>query len=67
MPGNSNFHVLPYGDGWAIKREGSIGIRSRHDSQADAITAGVQLAAQEAVELLVHDRDGQICTTSRQH
>lgn len=59
MP-KKDYHVVPQGEGWALKREGAQRASSLHTTQTDAIAAGKQLAKQQQTELLIHRPNGQI-------
>ena len=39
-----DYHVVPQGEGWALKREGAQRASSLDQTQADAIAAGKELA-----------------------
>ena len=56
----ANQHVVPYGDQWAVRREGSDRVTSIHPTQADAIDKGRQIAINQHGELFVHRPDGTI-------
>lgn len=53
-------HVVPAGDKWAVKKEGSARASSSHGTQAAASKAGKSIAKREKTELYVHGRDGRI-------
>lgn len=55
-----DYHVVPQGEGWALKREGAQRASSLHPTQADAIAAGKELAKQQQTELVIHRPNGQI-------
>lgn len=55
-----NQHVVPHGDGWAVRGEGNSRATSVHDTQAQAIEAGRGIAQNQQSELLIHGRNGQI-------
>lgn len=55
-----DYHVVPKGEGWALRREGGQRASSLHTTQGDAIAAGKQLAKQEKTELVIHRPNGQI-------
>lgn len=55
----SDQHVVPYEDGWAVKRENSARPTSVHQSKGEAIDVGSSIAQQEGVELIVHGAGGQ--------
>jgi Uncharacterized protein conserved in bacteria (DUF2188) len=66
IPGGStmaerrDIHILPNGDGWAVKRENQDRPLSTHRTQAEATEAGRSVAQDDEGELLVHGQDGQI-------
>lgn len=56
---NSDIHVVPAGEGWAVEAAGG-GKRTMFATQEEAIEAGTKRAQADKVELLIHGRDGQI-------
>jgi hypothetical protein len=55
-----NYHSVPKGDGWAVKKEGTAAPVSTHRTQAAAEVKTHQLAKQAEVEAVYHRRDGTI-------
>lgn len=55
-----DYHVVPQGDQWAVKREGADRASSVHDTQREAIDAGRDLAKRHETELVVHRPNGEI-------
>jgi len=53
-------HVVPYGEKWAVKSEGSQRVTSIFSSKRLAIDAAREIARREGVDYLVHGRHGQI-------
>ncbi len=53
-------HVVPKGDGWAVKAAGSTRATKVFDTQRDAINAARRIAQNQQAELIVHGRDGRI-------
>jgi hypothetical protein len=53
-------HVVPSGDGWAVRREGAQRASSRHDTQAQAERAGREIARNSETEFMLHGRNGRI-------
>lgn len=51
-------HVVPHGDGWAVKCEGKSEVESTHSTQKEAIDSARDLAQQREVDLVVHRSDG---------
>lgn len=60
MAKKDNYHVVPHNDGWAVRREGAERVSSQHDTQADAIRAGQNLAQNNQSDLRIHRPNGQI-------
>ena len=59
MPGR-NQHVVPHSEGWAVKPAGGQRASSVHETQAEAIEQGREIARNQQSELLIHGRDGRI-------
>ena len=55
-----DYHVVPNGDEWAVKREGGERASSVHRTQREAIDAGRDLAKKNETELVIHRPNGQI-------
>jgi len=55
-----NQHIVPHPEGWAVKGAGSQRSSSIHDTQAEAIERGRDIARRQGTELLIHGKDGQI-------
>lgn len=55
-----NQHVVPHEDGWAVKGAGNQRASSVHDTQAEAIEVARNIAINQASEMLIHGRNGQI-------
>ena len=55
-----NQHVVPLGNGWAVKREGSDKFTVITETQKDAITVAREIAKNNHSELVIHGRDGKI-------
>jgi hypothetical protein len=55
-----NVHVVPSGNGWAVKREGSSSTVSNHRTQTAATNAGRTIAKRSSGELVIHRANGQI-------
>jgi len=52
-------HVVPNGDGWAVKREGNERMSSTHDTQKNAIE-GARALAKVGDDIVIHRPDGSI-------
>lgn len=56
-----NVHTTPHDSGgWANKRDGASRASSTHDTKAEAVAAGRQIAKNAGVEHLIHNKDGKI-------
>lgn len=55
-----NQHVVPHDGGWAVKGAGNSRATSVHATQAEAIQSARGIARNQASELLIHGRNGQI-------
>ena len=54
-----NQYIVRNGDGWGVRGEGNSRLTSRHDTQAEAIAAGRDIARNQASELRIQGRNGQ--------
>jgi hypothetical protein len=55
-----NQHVVPLGNGWAVKSAGAERATVITTKQSDAISAARDIARNNHSELIVHGRDGKI-------
>jgi endonuclease YncB( thermonuclease family) len=55
-----NVHVVPNGNGWAVKPEGASKPVSMHRTQRAAAEAGREVARENQSELFIHRPNGQI-------
>ncbi|GAA4803301.1 DUF2188 domain-containing protein [Litoribaculum gwangyangense] len=55
-----NQHVVPYEDGWAVRREGNKQITSKHIKQSTAINKAKVLAKKYKANVIIHRQDGTI-------
>ncbi|MEM7186019.1 MAG: DUF2188 domain-containing protein [Bacteroidota bacterium] len=53
-------HVVPYKDGWAVRREGNKRITSKHRKQSTAIRKAKSLARKYKSDVIIHRADGTI-------
>lgn len=60
MTKKQDYHVVPHGDRWAVRREGSDRASSLHDTQRDAINSGRDLAREHKTDLVIHRENGTI-------
>ena len=59
-PRTWNQHVVPYMDGWAVRREGNKRITSKHRKQSTAIRKAKTLARKHNAHMVIHRQDGTI-------
>lgn len=55
-----NQHVVPLGNGWAVKGEGSKKFTVITEKQRDAISVARGIAKNNKSELVIHGKDGKI-------
>jgi hypothetical protein len=55
-----NIHTVPYGNKWAVKKEGIQDPLSTHNTKDAALDRGVAEAKKSKVEHVIHGRDGKI-------
>jgi hypothetical protein len=60
MAKRNRLHVVPSGNGWAVKPEGSSKPLSGHETQAAAINAARTTARRQQGEVITHRPNGQI-------
>ena len=53
-------HVVPYENGWAVRREGNERITSKHRRQDTAIRKAKRLARKYKADVIIHRADGGI-------
>ena len=53
-------HVVPRGNGWAVKPARGQRASSIHDTQREAIDQARSVAQNQKSELFIHGRDGRI-------
>ena len=53
-------HVVPYGNDWAVRREGNKRITSKHRRQDTAINKAKRLARKYKADVVIHRQDGTI-------
>ncbi|MCW5520621.1 DUF2188 domain-containing protein [Aureitalea sp. L0-47] len=53
-------HVVPYKDGWAVRREGNKRITSKHRKQVTAIRKAKSIARKRKADVIIHREDGTI-------
>jgi len=53
-------HVVPYKEGWAVRREGNKRITSKHRRQDTAIRKAKRIAKKRKADVIIHRQDGTI-------
>ena len=53
-------HVVPYEEGWAVRREGNKRITSKHRKQSTAIRKAKSLARKYKADVIIHGASGGI-------
>ncbi|WP_298553450.1 DUF2188 domain-containing protein [uncultured Algibacter sp.] len=53
-------HVVPYEDGWAVRREGNKRISSKHRKQSTAINKAKTIAKRRKANVIIHRASGGI-------
>jgi hypothetical protein len=53
-------HVIPVGNGWAVKGEGSSRFTVITDNKREAVNYAKNIARNNSSELIVHGKDGKI-------
>jgi uncharacterized protein YdaT len=53
-------HVIPYEEGWAIRREGNKRITSKHRKQSTALRKAKSIAKKRKSDVIIHRQDGTI-------
>jgi uncharacterized protein YdaT len=58
--GSSNLHVVPDGDGWAVKEEGAQDTLLQAETKAEAVDKAKQWASDANKSAIVHRKDGTV-------
>ncbi|MFD1162569.1 MULTISPECIES: DUF2188 domain-containing protein [Hwangdonia] len=53
-------HVVPYDEGWAVRREGNKRITSKHRKQSTAINKAKTIAKRRKADVIIHRASGGI-------
>lgn len=53
-------HVVPHGDGWAVRREHAERVTEIFPTQGAAIERGREIAINQRTELVIHRPNGEI-------
>lgn len=60
MSDKKNVHIVPRSGGWAVKKEGNSRASEIHRTKNEATGAGREIAKENKVELVIHNKDGKI-------
>ena len=55
-----NQHVVPHGNGWAVKGEGNSRATVITNTKREAIDRAREISRNQNTELVIHNRNGQI-------
>ncbi|MBE6074208.1 MAG: DUF2188 domain-containing protein [Selenomonas ruminantium] len=55
-----NQHVVPHGNGWAVKGEGNSRATAITNTKQEAIDRAREIAQNQGTKLVIHNRNGQI-------
>ena len=55
-----NQHVVPRGNGWAVKGEGNSRATALTNTKHEAIDRAREISRNQGTELVIHNRNGQI-------
>ncbi|MFS0725623.1 DUF2188 domain-containing protein [Paenibacillus sp. 1P07SE] len=58
-----NLHVVPDGDGWAVKREGEDDPEMTLSTKDEAVQQAKELASDRNASAIIHRRDGTVETS----
>lgn len=53
-------HVVPFENGWAVRREGNKRVTSKHRKQSTAIKKAKSIAKKRKADVIIHREDGTI-------
>ena len=53
-------HVVPYKEGWAVRREGNKRVTSKHRKQSTAINKAKRIARKYKADVIIHRAGGGI-------
>jgi cytochrome oxidase Cu insertion factor (SCO1/SenC/PrrC family) len=60
MSKGKNQHVVPHGDGWAVRGAGNEKVTRQFDTQRQAVDFARQTAMNQQSEMFIHNQQGQI-------
>lgn len=55
-----NHHVVPYGDKWAVRKEGNTKVSGIYDTKRAAVSNARHVASSTSSEVVIHCSDGRI-------
>ena len=55
-----NQHIVPFEEGWAVRREGNKRITSKHRKQSTAIRKAKTLAKRKKADVVIHRAGGGV-------
>lgn len=55
-----NQHIIPLGNGWAVKAEGNSKFTIITETKKDALIVGREIAKNSKTELIIHGKDGKV-------
>ena len=53
-------HVVPFENGWAVRREGNKRITSKHRKQSTAINKAKTIAKRKKADVIIHRESGGV-------
>lgn len=57
---SKNQHVVPYGDRWAVRKEGNTKASAVYETKKAAINVARNAASSTSSEVVVHNKDGRV-------
>jgi uncharacterized protein YdaT len=57
---SKNHHVVPYGDKWAVRKEGNTKVSAVYDTKKAAVSNARHIASSTSSEVVIHCSDGKI-------
>lgn len=55
-----NHHVVPYGDKWAVRKEGNTKVSGVYDTKKAAVSNARHVASSTSSDVVIHCSDGRI-------
>lgn len=53
-------HVVPFEEGWAVRREGNKRVTSKHRKQSTAINKAKTIAKRKKADVIIHRESGGV-------